>query len=178
MVDRAVIRPCKPADIDTIHEIINDAARAYKNVIPPDCWHEPYMSRQELRREIDQGVTFWAVAEGEHLVAVMGRQRVHDVALIRHAYTQSACQQRGHGTALLAHLRERTDHPLLVGTWSAATWAVRFYEKHGFHLVQPADKDRLLRRYWTVSPRQIEESVVLADSRWFATAMPVASGAS
>ena len=177
MVDRAVIRPCQPADIDTIHEVINDSARAYQNVIPPDCWHEPYLSRQELQHEIARGVTFWAVAEGERLVAVMGRQRVHDVALIRHTYTRSACQQRGHGTALLAHFRERTDRPMLVGTWSAATWAVRFYEKHGFHLVSPADKDRLLRRYWTVSPRQIEESVVLADSRWFATATPVASGA-
>ena len=169
MFDRAVIRPCRPADIDTIYEIINDAASAYKNVIPSDCWHEPYMSRQELQREITQGVTFWAVAEGKHLVAVMGLQPVHDVALIRHAYTRSARQQRGHGAALLAHFRERTDRPMLVGTWSAATWAVRFYEKHGFHLVRPADKDRLLRRYWTVSPRQIEESVVLADSRWFAT---------
>lgn len=177
MVDRAVIRPCPPADIDTIHEIINDAAGAYKHVIPPDCWREPYMSRQELLREIAQGVTFWAVAEGEHLVAVMGLQPVHDVALIRHAYTRSAFQRRGHGAALLAHFRERTDRPMLVGTWSTATWAVRFYEKHGFHLVPPADKDRLLRRYWTVSPRQIEESVVLADSRWFATATPVASGA-
>jgi N-acetylglutamate synthase-like GNAT family acetyltransferase len=169
MFDRAVIRPCQPADIDTICEIINDAASAYKNVIPSDCWHEPYMSRQELQREIAQGVTFWAVAEGKHLVAVMGLQPVHDVALIRHAYTRSARQQRGHGAALLAHFRERTDRPMLVGTWSAATWAVRFYEKHGFHLVRPVDKDRLLRRYWTVSPRQIEESVVLADSRWFAT---------
>ena len=168
MVDQAALRPCKSADTETVYEIVNDAARAYKDVIPPDCWHDPYMSREELQREIARGVSFWAAAEGDRLVAVMGLQPVQEVALIRHAYTRSACQRQGHGAALLANFRSQTDRPILVGTWRAATWAVRFYERHGFRLVPPADKDLLLGRYWAVPPRQIEESVVLADSRWFA----------
>jgi GNAT superfamily N-acetyltransferase len=98
----------------------------------------------------------------------MGLQQVGDVSLIRHAYTRTARQGRGLGRALLAHLRARTDRPMLIGTWAAATWAIRFYQAQGFRLVTPAEKVVLLRRYWTVPERQIEESVVLADPRWFA----------
>jgi N-acetylglutamate synthase-like GNAT family acetyltransferase len=161
-----MIRECQPVDFETIYEIINDAAQAYKGVIAADCWHEPYMARNELRHEIAQGVRFWAVEEKAHLVAVMGLQNVQDVALIRHAYTRSTCQQRGHGSALLAHLQERTERPMLVGTWKAAHWAIRFYESHRFRNLDAEETVRLLRRYWTVSPRQIEESVVLADANW------------
>ena len=135
------------------------------------------MSRDELRREIEDGVEFWGFEDGGRIAAVMGLQPVEDVALIRHAYTLRTHQRRGHGAALLTHLRERTDRPMLVGTWRAASWAVRFYQRHGFRLVEPAEKDRLLRRYWTVSPRQIEESVVLADGRWLAAAGARASEA-
>ena len=163
-----MIRPCQIADFDTIHEIINDAAEAYRGAIPADCWGEPYMSRGELRHEIQEGVSFWGVEEEGCLVAVMGLQHVQDVALIRHAYTRRTGQHRGHGTALLSHFRKRMDRPLLVGTWKAATCASRFYENNGFRLVDPDAKDRLLRRYWAVSPRQVELSVVLADERAFA----------
>ena len=161
-----MIRPCGPDDFDAVDAIVNDAAAAYEGVIAPDCWHRPYMSRDELRREIEAGVAFWGWETDGGLGAVMGLQQVDDVALIRHAYTRPGHQGRGHGTALLEHLRRRTTSPMLVGTWRAAGWAVRFYERHGFRLVSAEDKDRLLRRYWTVSPRQIEESVVLADARW------------
>ena len=174
---QSMVRPCRPAEFGTICDIINDAADAYRGVIAPDCWHEPYMSRDELRREIEDSVEFWACEEGGRIVAVMGLQHVREVALIRHAYTLCTHQRRGHGAALLAHLRERTDRPMLVGTWRAASWAVRFYEKHGFRQVGPLRKDQLLRRYWTVSPRQIEESVVLADARWLAAAGARASEA-
>ena len=120
------------------------------------------MPVNELLSEMQAGVRFSCVRRGARVVAVMGLQHVADVALIRHAYTLTAEQGRGVGTALLEHLRTRTDRRLLVGTWRAATWAVRFYERRGFRLVSEEEKVRLLRRYWTVPERQIEESVVLA----------------
>lgn len=157
------LRDCTAADVDAIAAVINEAAEAYRGVIPADCWHEPYMPRQELDDEIAAGVRFsGAFDEGGALLAVMGLQHVGDVSLIRHAYTRTAAQRRGFGAALLEQLRGRTDRLLLVGTWKAATWAIRFYERHGFALVDEAEKTRLLRRYWTVPPRQIETSVVLA----------------
>jgi GNAT superfamily N-acetyltransferase len=162
------IRRCEAADIAEIYAVINDGAEAYRHAIPADRWHEPYMGDDELWAEIDAGVTFWAVLDGGRIEAVMGIQPVRDVALIRHAYTRTASQGRGHGSALLAHLRVLTERPILIGTWAAATWAIRFYERHGFHLVTPEEKVTLLRRYWTVPDRQIEESVVLADERWSA----------
>ena len=173
-----MIRLCEPPDFETIYEIINDAAQAYKGLIAPDCWQEPYMPRDELRHEIEAAVTFWAVEEKAHVVAVMGLQHVQDVALIRHAYTRSAHQHRGHGSALLTHLQEHTDCPMLVGTWKAATWAIRFYERYGFRVLDSEETVRLLRRFWTVSPRQIEESVVLADGRWRGTGERGYGGAS
>ncbi len=155
-----------PTEFDEICTVINDAAVAYRGIIAADCWKDPYMSTEELRREMDGGVVFLGFFEDRRLLAVMGLQHMDDVALIRHAYTRTANQGTGIGTALLAHLRAETDRPLLVGTWKAATWAVRFYEGRGFQLVAGEQKNALLRRYWTVPERQIEESVVLADARW------------
>lgn len=172
-----MIRKCEEADAEDIHEVINDAASAYRGVIASDCWREPYMSREELSHECAGGVVFSGFYEGAHLAAVMGLQFVGDVALIRHAYTRTTRQRRGIGARLLAHVRRQTDRPLLVGTWRAATWAVRFYEREGFRLVRGEDKDTLLRRYWTVPDRQIGESVVLADSRWFSLAEQARNGA-
>lgn len=156
-----MIARCVPADFEDIYAIVNDAASAYRGVIPADRWHEPYMPREELRTEIDAGVVFWGLREKGRLVAVMGLQDVQDVALVRHAYTRTALRGRGAGAALLEHLKAQATRPLLVGTWKAATWAVRFYEKRGFRLVGDEEKDRLLKRYWRVPERQIEESVVL-----------------
>lgn len=162
-----MIRRCDAADFEEMYAVINDAAAAYRGVIAADRWKEPYMPADELRDEIAAGVEFWGVLEQDTLVAVMGLQHVGDVALIRHAYTRTAHQGSGAGSALLEYLRARTDRAMLVGTWTAATWAIRFYERHGFRLVTRRQKERLLRRYWTIPDRQIEESVVLADARWF-----------
>jgi N-acetylglutamate synthase-like GNAT family acetyltransferase len=163
-----MIRRCTDADFEAIYEIINDAAGAYKGVIPDDVWTEPYMSREELTREIADGVVFWGSEEGGELVGVMGIQQVGDVTLIRHSYVRGVKQHQGIGGRLLSHLRGLTQGPVLVGTWTDATWAVRFYERHGFRLVSRTEKDHLLRRYWSVPERQIETSVVLADDRWHA----------
>ena len=157
-----MIRPCDASDFSAIHEIVNDAAQAYRGVIPEDRWHEPYMSEDELRRETEAGVTFWGWEEGGELLGVMGIQDVRDVTLIRHAYVRTRARRRGIGSRLLAHLLSLTGRPVLVGTWRAADWAVRFYEKHGFRLVTEEEKNRLLRRYWSIPERQVETSVVLA----------------
>lgn len=164
-----MIRPCKADEFEIVFEIINDAARAYRGIIPADRWKEPYMPREELRHEIDDGVVFWGYEEAGVLVGIMGIQPVCDVTLIRHAYVRMARRNQGIGSKLLAALREKTLHPVLVGTWAAARWAVRFYEKHGFRLVTPEEKDRLLRKYWLIPERQVETSVVLADRKWFET---------
>ncbi|HEX9157446.1 MAG TPA: GNAT family N-acetyltransferase [Syntrophales bacterium] len=162
-----MIRPCNAMDVPVMLEIINDAARAYRGVIPADCWAEPYMPEDELRREIEDGVQFWGVEQEGHLFAVMGIQHVRDVSLLRHAYVRTVSRQKGFGGELLGVLRVQTSKPLLVGTWAAAAWAVRFYEKHGFRLVTPGEKDVLLKKYWNISDRQVETSVVLADQKWF-----------
>jgi len=162
-----MIRCCDDGDFELIWAIINDGARAYRGIIPEDRWTEPYMSKNELRGEIDDGVAFWGYEESGKLVGVMGIQPVQDVTLIRHAYVASSSQQRGIGAHLLSHLRKLTPGPVLIGTWADAVWAIRFYEKHGFRIVRPQQKDRLLRRYWTVPERQIETSVVLADPKWW-----------
>jgi GNAT superfamily N-acetyltransferase len=161
-----MIRCCNPEDFEVIYTVINDGAAAYEGVIPPDCWHEPYMSRAELRSEIDQGVHFWGYEADGALVAVMGIQDVQDVTLIRHAYVRTERQRQGIGAALLGFLRRQTNRPILIGTWSAAEWAVRFYEKHGFRRVPQEEKERLLRTYWRIPRRQIESSVVLAEACW------------
>jgi N-acetylglutamate synthase-like GNAT family acetyltransferase len=160
-----MIRQCTDADFPAIHRIINEAAQAYNGVIPADCWKEPYMSEGELRHEIAAGVAFWGCEEAGCLVGVMGIQDVKDVTLIRHAYVRPAWQRKGVGGKLLSHLLARSTRPVLIGTWAAATWAVRFYERHGFRLVSPGEKDRLLRQYWSVPPRQIANSVVLVEAQ-------------
>ena len=178
-----IVRPCVGADFDAMAAIINAAAVRYAGVIPADRHHVPYMPSAELRHEIDAGVRFcgWyeadrrggpapgdeRLADGERtvgcerLVGVMGIQDVDDVTLIRHAYVAPTDQGRGVGGALLTHLLGLARQPLLVGTWAAATWAVRFYERHGFRLVTLVEKERLLRRYWQIPERQVETSVVL-----------------
>ena len=161
-----MIRQCAHSDFGTINTIINDAAQAYKGVIPPDRWHEPYMPQEELRHEIDAGVVFWGYEEDGELIGVMGIQPVHDVTLIRHAYVRTARRNQGVGGKLLTHLRTLTDRPILIGTWADARWAIRFYEKHGFRLVTPEEKVRLLKKYWSIPERQVETSVVLAGPRW------------
>lgn len=163
-----MIRQCDDTAFKTMYSIINDAATAYRGVIPGDRWKEPYMSEAELRREIQDGVDFWGYEEGGNILGIMGIQHVQDVTLIRHAYVRTECQRRGIGGELLAFLYSRTARPVLIGTWAAAAWAVAFYEKRGFQCVPPDEKTRLLRRYWSVSRRQAETSVVLADARWFA----------
>lgn len=161
-----MIRRCGEADVPAMVAIVNDAAQAYRGVIPADRWHEPYMPEDELRGEIAAGVAFWGYEHGGRLVGVMGLQAVKDVALIRHAYVATAARRGGIGGRLLRHLMGETDRPVLVGTWAAATWAIRFYARHGFTLTSPAEKARLLRKYWSIPDRQIETSVVLVDERW------------
>jgi GNAT superfamily N-acetyltransferase len=156
------IEKCGPGDVPEILSIVNEAAEAYRGAIPPDCWKEPYMPLEELRQELADGVEFWGLREGKRLVGVMGLQAVGDVALVRHAYTRKSAQGKGTGTALIAHLLLLTDRPVLVGTWKAATWAVRFYQRRGFRLVPEEETAKLLRRYWKISDRQLEESVVLS----------------
>jgi GNAT superfamily N-acetyltransferase len=162
-----VIRRCTEDDFEIIYSIINDAATAYKGVIPADCWHEPYMPQEELRDEMDAGVVFWGHEEGGELIGVMGIQDVQDVTLFRHAYVRTKLRNHGIGGKLLAFLYDQTKRPVLIGTWSAADWAIRFYEKHGFRLVSHEEKNRLLKKYWSIPERQTETSVVLADKRWF-----------
>ncbi len=161
-----MIRECRAADSERIHFIIKEAAQAYKGVIPDDCWHEPYISMAELRREMGE-MTFFGWADGDGLLGVMGYQPLEGVTLVRHAYVLPEHQSKGIGKRLLEHLlglpagrqglagAER----LLVGTWAANEGAIRFYERHGFRL--RADGQELLRRYWKIPPRQRETSVVL-----------------
>jgi GNAT superfamily N-acetyltransferase len=160
-----MIRLLTADDTEAIGAIINAAAEAYRGVIPADCWHEPYMSRAELENELAAGVVFWGYEEEGRLVGVMGRQDLGEVTLIRHAYVQPDRQRRGLGKILLDFLLSDLTGPVLVGTWAAAHWAVRFYEKNGFVLVSRQEKERLLRTYWTISDRQIETSVVLARAQ-------------
>ena len=161
-----MIRECKDSEFNTISEIINDAAQAYRGVIPQDCWHEPYMSRAELRAQIEDGILFWGLEHDGQLLGVMGIQDKGDVTLIRHAYVLSRVQKRGIGEKLLQHLQNLTAKPILIGTWAAATWAVSFYQKNGYTLVSKEEKNRLLRKYWSIPERQVETSVVLANQTW------------
>jgi GNAT superfamily N-acetyltransferase len=162
------IRPCNDNDFEAIWEIINDGAQAYRGLIPPDRLHDPYMSKEHLRAEIDDGVRFWAWESNGEIAGVMGIQDVADVTLIRHAYVRTARQGEGIGGRMLAHLRSMARGPMLIGTWADAVWAIRFYQSHGFRLATHEEKERLLRTYWKIPERQVETSVVLADNRWFA----------
>ncbi len=165
-----MIRRSAPADLDAMWEIIDRAAQAYRGVIPPDRWHEPYMPLHELRGEIDAGVDFWVMEEGARLAGLMGIQDKGDVALVRHAYVAPEMQRAGVGTRLLRHVTKQVDKPILIGTWADAKWAIDFYRRNGYTVVSPAEKDRLLRAYWSIPARQVETSVVLADARWIAGA--------
>lgn len=158
------MRRCAGSDLPVIEATINEAAHAYRGVIPADRWHEPYMTRAELAAEIAAGVEFWGWEDDGALIGVMGIQAVHDATLIRHAYVRPAHQGRGIGGALLEHLVERVTGRLMVGTWAAAEWAIRFYEHHGFRMVSEPEKDRLLDTYWSIPPRQREVSVVLVHA--------------
>ena len=161
----AVIEPCRADQSDAILSIVNDVAEAYRGVIPDDCFGDPYMSSEELAREIAAGVRFYGLAEDGELLGIMGMQDVGDVTLIRHAYVRPAEQRRGIGRQLIEHLLGLADRPVLVGTWAAAYWAIAFYEASGFKQVTPQAKDLGLRRYWDIPERQVETSVVLADER-------------
>ena len=127
-----MIRRCDDRDFDSIWAIINDGAQAYRGTIPADRWTEPYMSREKLLHEMDDGVVFWGYQDNGTLMGVMGIQPVRDVTLIRHAYVRTDSQKQGVGSRLLSHLRELTKDPVLLGTWADAVWAIRFYERHGF----------------------------------------------
>jgi N-acetylglutamate synthase-like GNAT family acetyltransferase len=161
------IRPCTERDRDAILEVINDAAQAYRGIIPGDRFHDPYMPREELEREVEHGVRFWGFEQDGELLGVMGLQDVDDVTLIRHAYVRTSERRRGIGGRLLSDLRTRATRPLLVGTWAAAEWAIAFYRRHGFEMVAGDQVPALLRRYWFIPERQIETSVVLAEQAWF-----------
>lgn len=149
-----------------IFEIINDSAQAYKGVIPVDRWHEPYMPLAELESEIAKGVRFYGYNCDGRMLGVMGIQDAKDVTLIRHAYVRTECRGHGIGRALLEHLSRLTNRLILIGTWKAAEWAIRFYGKHGFSLVGNEEKNQLLRTYWTIPDRQVEESVVMVNAQW------------
>ncbi|TCZ79351.1 GNAT family N-acetyltransferase [Paenibacillus albiflavus] len=161
-----MIRLCNSMDTEEIYQIINDAAQAYRGVIPDDRYHNPYMTIEELNQEMNDGVVFWGFEENNKLIGVMGIQDKIDVSLIRHAYVRTSQRKSGIGTKLLSHLMDLTTKPILIGTWNSADWAIRFYVKNGFRLVSPSEKNKLLTTYWNVPDRQIETSVVLCDSKW------------
>lgn len=146
--------------------IVNDAAQAYRGVIPADRWRDPYMPLAELANEIADGVVFWVAEENGRLIGVMGMQDKGKVALVRHAYVKPTMQRKGVGTKLLRHVESLTEMPILIGTWADASWAIEFYRRNGYTVVPNNFKNSLLRRYWSIPERQVETSVVLADGRW------------
>ena len=162
-----MIRPCTDADLSEMYDIVNDAARAYKGVIPADRWHEPYMPMDELKAEIHDGVQFWGADDNGRLVGIMGVQDKGPVTLIRHAYVRTALRNRGIGTRLLRHLEQLTGKPILIGTWTAASWAIRFYEKNYYRVLSRDDTERLLKKYWKIPERQVVTSTVLARTASF-----------
>lgn len=161
-----MISKCEEKDFDEIYEIINDAASAYRGIIPTDRWHEPYMTKEELEAQIADGVEFWKYFEDDRIIGVMGIQFKKDVTLIRHAYTRTISRKKGIGSKLLEHLCRISVTPILIGTWADAKWAIEFYKKHGFRLLSREETHNLLRIYWTIPERQVETSVVLASSAW------------
>ena len=167
-----MIRECSTSDFETIYDIINDAAQAYKGIIPEDRWTEPYMPFSELRHEIKDGIVFLGLEQEGELLGVMGIQDKGEVTLIRHAYVRTRDRNRGIGKRLLRHLEGMTEKPLLIGTWADATWAISFYEKNGYTIVPEEEKNRLLRKYWTIPERQVETSVVLINRNKKRTAIP------
>lgn len=152
-----------------MYEIINDAAQAYKDVIPGNCWHEPYMSLDELHAEFRDGVQFWGYEDNGELIGIMGIQDKGDVDLIRHAYVSTTRQHEGIGSKLLRYLEQMTSKPILIGTWADAAWAVRFYIKDGYRVLPRDETEFLLRQYWSIPDRQVSASVVLANFKWQST---------
>ena len=168
-----MIRTVVDEDFEQIFNVINEAATAYKGVIPQDRWHEPYMTREELKEQIEAGVKFSCYVNDDEIVGVMGIQEKQEVVLIRHAYVRTPQRGKGVGTLLLRELIKDSPKPILIGTWKAADWAIRFYEKNGFRLVDEAEKNRLLKKYWVLPDRQVETSVVLADTKYTEEPRPV-----
>jgi len=168
LAEDQMIRKCTQDDLTTMYAIINDAAQAYKGVIPNDRWQEPYMPLDELKHEIEDGVVFWGIEEYGNLVGVMGIQDRGNVTLIRHSYVRAKRQNNGIGTQLLQHLEGMTKKPILIGTWAKATWAIRFYERNGYCLLSRSETERLLKKYWNIPERQVVTSVVLANPTWVA----------
>ena len=156
------VRRVRADEFDRLLSIINVAAEAYRGEIPEDCWHEPYMSAEQLRDEITAGVRFSGIDIGGELGAVMGVQDVRPVHLIRHAYVVPEHQGEGLGGELIERICASLPGQILVGTWRAAEWAIRFYEKHDFVLATEVATARLLKTYWKIPERQAEVSVVLA----------------
>jgi GNAT superfamily N-acetyltransferase len=157
-----MISEYKKTDTSNILHVINDASLRYKGIIPDDCWHEPYMSKQELIDEFSDGVCMYGYHHNNILIGVIGIQEVKDVILIRHAYTLTTFQGKGTGSALLEYLLKKNQNSrLLVGTWRNAKWAIRFYEKFGFILHAKDQSTLLLKKYWKLPSKQIENSVVL-----------------
>lgn len=161
-----MINKCEEKDFNEIYEIINDSAKAYQGVIPADRWHEPYMTEDDLKRQIDEDVQFWKYIEDGKIIGVMGIQFKGEVALIRHAYVRTIKRNKGIGSKLLEHLCAISTTPVLIGTWADAKWAIEFYQRNGFCLLPKEEKDNLLRKYWRIPERQVETSVVLASSNW------------
>jgi GNAT superfamily N-acetyltransferase len=161
-----LIRAMRESDLVAAMTIINNAARAYRGVIPADRWHEPYMPQDELEQELADGVVFWVADEDGALLGVMGAQDKGEVALVRHAYIAPTVQRKGVGTTLLRHIESLASKPILIGTWADASWAIEFYRRNGYTVVSNEQKDRLLRKYWAIPVRQIDTSVVLVDGRW------------
>ncbi len=159
-----MIRLCDSSESEIIFTIINDASQAYKGIIPVDRWKEPNMTKEKLLHEIEEGVEFWGCEEDGQLQGVMGIQLIDDVALIRHAYVRTVKRNSGIGGKLLSHLKTLMNKPILIGTWAAADWAIRFYEKHGFRVVSKEEKNIFLKKYWNIPDRQVETSVVLAET--------------
>ncbi len=160
-----MIRECKPSDKPVIFLIINEAATAYKGIIPADRYHEPYMPMDELEKEMADGVNFFGYEENSVLIGVMGIQDKGEVCLIRHAYVRTQHRNLGIGKKLLKFIKEQTEKPILIGTWADTDWAIGFYSKNGFKLLDKIEKDRLLKKYWNLPQIQVETSVVLADNR-------------
>lgn len=161
-----MIRACTEADFEEIYTIINDAAIAYQGVIPNELWKEPFVSRSYLASEIQAGVTFTGYQQNGALLGVMGTQQKDDVLLIRHSYIRTSHRRTGIGSALLQNHLAQTDLPVLVGCLKAMTWAISFYQKHGFILVSESEKDRLRAKYWSLSSTHVGHSVVLANQEW------------
>ena len=154
-----MIRQCQTSDVKIMYHIINEAAKAYDGAIEADCYHQPYMPADELEREMMRVIFYGWEVDGE-LVGVMGIEPIRDTTLIRHAYILPQWQHQGIASRLLEYMKGLTQTPqLLVGTWEDATWALDFYQRRGFRFLP--DKDRLLKAYWDIPPRQIETSVVL-----------------